>query len=101
MRYSARVTTTRDIPEMGNHLEQMSISSLITTMVTVAATSVGLTTFGQHDVVLLPRMILRDTIRGSACLTTLPQQEQPQSQMSSQAYANYAMGPPHMFLIQS
>ena len=41
--------------------------------------------------VLLPKMILRKTVRVSAGLTTMPQ-KQPQSQMPSQEYANYAMG---------
>ena len=62
-------------------------------MVTLAPTSVHLTTSDQHDAVLLPQLILRDTIRDSAGLITLPQQQQPLCQMPSQAYANYAMGP--------
>ena len=48
---------------------------------------------GSEDVALLPQFILRDTMQGSAGLTNVPQQRQPQSQMPSQAYANYAMGP--------
>ena len=32
-------------------------------------------------------------MRGSFGCNTIPQQEQPQSQMPSQAYANYAMSP--------
>ena len=52
-------------------------------------TSVG----HQYNVVLPPQLILRDTERGSFGLTTRQQQLQPESQMSSQVYANYAMGP--------
>ena len=67
---------------------------LITTTVKLAPTSVGQTTSGQHDVVLLPQLILRDTVRASVGLTTLDQQQQPQSLMPHQACANYALGPP-------
>ena len=63
---------------------------------TVAATSVGLATSGQHDVVLPPKVIMRDTVKGSVGLATVP----PQSQMPSQAYANYAMGSQVSFLFQ-
>ena len=51
--------------------------------------SVDLAASDQHDVVLSPQLILKYTMRGSFCLTTVPQQQQPQSQMPSQAYANY------------
>ena len=68
-------------------------SLLITTTVTLAPTSVGLTTSDEHDVVLLPKLIPRDPVRGSVGLITLPQQPQPKSQMPSQAYATYAVGP--------
>ena len=61
--------------------------------VTVAATSVHQTTVGQNDVVLPPQLIPMYTMRGSVGLTTMSQQQQLQSQMISQAYANYAMGP--------
>ena len=61
--------------------------------VTPALIAVGQMTLGQQDVVLPPQLIQRDTWRGSAGLTCVPQQPQPQSQMSSQAYANYDMGP--------
>ena len=47
---------------------------------------------GQQDVVLKPQLILRDAMRGSARLNNMPQQ-QPESQIPSQAYVNYAMGP--------
>ena len=53
----------------------------------------ALTTLGQLDVVLPLQMILRVIVRGSAGLTTLPQQQQPQSQILSQTYGNYPMGP--------
>ena len=35
-------------------------------------------------------------MRGSVGLFTVLQQQKPQSQMPSQAYANYAMGPPQV-----
>ena len=67
--------------------------STTTITVTVVPTPVRLTTAsGQHDVVLLSPLILRDAVRGVVSLATVPQQE-PQSQMPSQAYASYAMGP--------
>ena len=49
---------------------------------------------GKHDVVLLPPLTPRHC-GGVVGLVTLPQQEPP-SQMLLQAYANYAMGPPHV-----
>ena len=56
---------------------------------------------GRYDVVLPPPLILRDTIRGVVGLATVPQQ-QPQSQMPSQTYANYAMVTHQVsFLVQS
>ena len=65
-------------------------SSLLTT-VTMPPSLMGLPmTSGQHDVVLPPPLTLRD----SGCVVgpaTVPQQ-QPQSQMPLQAYANYVMG---------
>ena len=65
----------------------------ITMTGTLAPSPKGLTTLGQHDVVLLPQVFPRDTLMSSTGLTTLPQQQQPQYQMPSQAYASYAMGP--------
>ena len=50
--------------------------------VMLAPTSVGQTTAGQHDVILPPKLILRDTIRGSVGQTTVPQQQEHQSQIS-------------------
>ena len=44
---------------------------------------VSLTALCQHDVVLPPQLILRDTMRDSVGVTTLQQQQQPQSQMPS------------------
>ena len=58
----------------------------------LASTSVG-QTVGLHDVVLLPQLILGDTMRGSAGIPTMSQQQQPKIWMPSQSYANYAMGP--------
>ena len=65
---------------------------LIGTTITMALTSVGQTVLAQHDVVLPLQLILRGKVRGSVGLTNMP--HQPQSQMPSQTYANYAMGPP-------
>ena len=45
-----------------------------------------------QDVVLLPQLFSRDTLRGSAGIMHLPQQP-PQSNVPSQAYAKYAIGP--------
>ena len=61
-------------------------------MVTLAPTSVGQITLGQQDMVL-PQFIPRDILMGSGGLMHVPQQQQPQSQMPPQAYANCAMGP--------
>ena len=45
----------------------------ITLTVTIAPISVGLAASGQYDVVLSPKLILRDTMRGSVGLATVPQ----------------------------
>ena len=66
---------------------------LITMTAMLAPTSVGQIAVGLHDAILLPLLIPRDTMRGFAGFTTVPQQ-QPQSLMPSWAYANYAMGTP-------
>ena len=77
-------------------------ASLITMTIVMASTSVGQSTSGQHDVVLLPQLILRDTMKGSVGITPMLQQQQSQSQMPSQAYADRAMGPLQVgFLFQS
>ena len=60
---------------------------------TMAHTAVDLATLGQHDIVLLPPLIMRDTLSASIGLATLLQQQQSQAQMPSQAYIHYAMGP--------
>ena len=60
----------------------------------MTSTSAGLTAKGQHDVVLPPQLILRDMMRGCVGLITVLQKQQSQSQMPSQAYANYTMGSP-------
>ena len=65
----------------------------VTMIVTIAPTSVGLAASDHHDVVWPPQLILRDTMRGSVGLTTLSQQQQNETQMPSQVYVNYAMGP--------
>ena len=62
-----------------------STAVLIIMKVMLASTSVGQTSV-QHDMLLLPQLIPRDTVKGSADLTTMLQQQQPQSQMPSQAY---------------
>ena len=93
------VTTTSTTPYV---TVVWSSASPFTMTITVASTSVGLTTFGQHDVVLPPELIPRDTMWDSVGLTIEPQQQQQQSQMFSQAYANYVMGPLQVsFLFQS
>ena len=74
----------------------------ITMTVTMAPTSMGLAALGQHDVVLLPQMVLKNTSRDSVGHITVPQQQQLQSQMPSQAYVNYVMDLPQLsFLFQS
>ena len=65
-----------------------------TMMVMLSSNSLGKTMSGQHDVVWPLQLILKDTVRGSVGLTTMLQQQQSQSQIPSQAYANYAMGHP-------
>ena len=47
------------------------------------------------EVFLTLLLIPKGTVKGIVCLTTMVQQE-PQSQMSSQAYANYAVGLPEV-----
>ena len=64
--------------------------------VTMAANTVGLGTWHHHDVVLLPPLIPMDTVRATICLTTVLQQQQSQSQISFQAFVNYAMDPPQV-----
>ena len=69
-----------------------STSLSLTMTVTMVPTLMGLpVASGQHDVVLLPPLMLRDT--GHVVGLTTVQQQQSQSQMPPQAYANYAMGP--------
>ena len=63
--------------------------TLITTMVMLAPTFVGLMTSNHHDVVLLSLFIVRDRMGSSAGHITMPKQQQPKYQMSSQAYTNY------------
>ena len=70
--------------------------SPITTTDMMTPTSVAPPTWVQHDLVLPPKMILGDKMKGSAGLTTMLQQKQLQSKMPSWAYANYAMGPPRV-----
>ena len=66
---------------------------LITTTVKLAPTSVGQTTSGQHDVVLLPQLILRDTVRASVALITLHQQQQPPIPDAPSAMCPLCIGP--------
>ena len=42
------------------------------TMTVAMAPTVNLAALYQHDVILLPPLILRDTVRGSVGLTTMP-----------------------------
>ena len=88
--YQVTVTITATIPPV---IVVCSGASLITMTVIMAPTSVGQTTSDQHDVVLPPQWILREAVRGSVSLTTMPEHQQPQSQMPSQAFVNYTMGP--------
>ena len=67
-------------------------TSSLTVTVTMAPTLMGLpVTLGQHDVDLLAPLMLRDT--GSVVGLNTVLQQLPQSQVSCQAYANYAMDP--------
>ena len=86
MTHVTGTTTTTNPPVTG-------VLWSITKMVTLAPTFVDHIRLGQEDVFLPPQLILWDTMRGSTCLITLPQQQQPQSQMPSRAYANYATNP--------
>ena len=71
-----------------------SISSLLSTF-SMAPSLNGLTaTSGQHDVVMPPMLKPRYS-GGVVGLATVPQQE-PQSQIPLQAYANYVLGPPQV-----
>ena len=73
-----------------------SSASYITTTVTMAPTTVGLVVSGQHYGVLLPLLIIEDLKVSSFGLATMPQQQQLQSHLASQANANYSMGPPQV-----
>ena len=72
-----------------------SHTSSLLSIVTIATTLMGLpATSDQHDVVLPPPLTPRHS-GGVIGLATVLQQ-QPPSQMSFQAYGNYAMGPPQV-----
>ena len=58
-------------------------SSLITVTVMLGPTFVSQMTSGNHDMFLPPQLIMRNTVRGTAGLSTMPWQQQPQSQMPS------------------
>ena len=79
-----------------------SSASTTTITVTMAPTFMVLASaLGQHDIVLTPPIIPRDTVRGVVDLYIVLH-EQPQFQMLSQAYANCAVGPSELsFLFQS
>ena len=66
---------------------------LITMVLMLDPTSVGKKTSGQYDMILPAELMPRGTIRSSTGLTTMLQQQQCQSQVPSQAYANYPMEP--------
>ena len=75
-----------------------STTTMTVTVVLISERQAGAS--GQHGV-LPPPLIPRDTVRSVAHLVTVSQQ-QTQSQMPSQAYASYAMGPSQVsFLFQS
>ena len=79
-----------------------SSTSSITKTVTMTTTTTGLIASVKYDVVLLAQLLLTDTMRGSVGLTIVLLLQQAQSQMSSQAYADYARGPPQViFFFQS
>ena len=61
-----------------------SRASPINMIVTMATTSEGLAALGHCDVVLPPQLTPGDPVRGSVGLTTVLQQQHPQSQMPSQ-----------------
>ena len=61
-------------------------------LISITSTSVGQTTSGQHDVILLPKSIPRDTMRSSVGLTSMLQNSN-LSPRCLQAYSNYAMDP--------
>ena len=85
---SITITTTSSVTVVSSGMSSLSL-------VTMAPSLIGLpTTLSQHDVVLLPPMTPRCSggVLGHA---SLPQQ-QPPSLMPLQAYANYAMGSPHV-----
>ena len=64
-----------------------SVPTTISTATIVHTSNGPAAASGQHDVGLLPSMILRNTRRSLVRFATVPQQK-PQSQMPSQAYAN-------------
>ena len=79
-----------------------SRESPITMTVTVAPISMDLAALGQHDVVLPPQLVPGDKMLGSVSLTTVLQQQSPQSQMPYETYVSYAMSFPQVsFLFQS
>ena len=69
--FKAEVTTATCIPHV---TVGCSRTSSITTTVTIASTAADIAALGQQDVVLLPQLIWRDTMRGYVGLTTEPQQ---------------------------
>ena len=73
-----------------------STSSLLS-MVTLVPSLMGLPlASGQHDVVVVPPLTPGNC--GGVDGLVMVLQQQPQSQMPLQAYANYAMGPPQVSL---
>ena len=93
------VTTATTVPPV---TVVCSGPSPITMAVIMASIPVVLPASGQNDVVLPPWLIPRDTVWGSVGLTTMMQQQQTQSQMPSQAYVMYVMGPLQInFILQS
>ena len=59
----------------------------------MAPNSMDLTALCLHDGVLPKQLFHSNTMKSFVGLTTVPQQQQPQSQIPSQAYGNYVMGP--------
>ena len=73
-------------------MSQVTLTTTTATPPLMVPTFVGQTSSHQHDVVLPPKLIPRDMMIGYDVLTTMLWWQQPQSQMSSQTYAIYAMG---------
>ena len=93
----SHVTGTTTTPSLAS--VPFASTRIITMM--MASTSMGLAAVLDHDVDLLLPLIPRDKVSGAIGLTTVQQQQQPESKMPSQAYAYYLMGPPEVSFLLS